>query len=80
MDTLITSLQNLKVKEAAKLRERRARKQNDLFLIEGYRELLRALDSGGTVQTLFYCPELFFGTNKRELIKRCPFSLERSND
>ena len=52
----ITSLQNPKVKEAVHLRERRERDRTDLFLIEGYRELKRAVDAGRSVEILFFCP------------------------
>ncbi len=64
----ITSLQNPKIKDAVHLRERKARKETDLFLIEGYRELLRAVQSKRVIDTLFFCPEFFLGSNERELI------------
>lgn len=66
----ITSLQNPKIKEVVKLRERREREKTDLFLIEGYRELKRAIDAKRRVQTLFYCPELFLGSNERALLEQ----------
>lgn len=66
----ITSLQNPKVKQVVRLRERRQREKSDLFLIEGYRELLRAVDVGRAIETLFICPELFLGSNERLLIER----------
>lgn len=68
--TAITSLTNPKVKLSVKLRQHNKRRDTRLFLIEGYRELLRAIDAGHPVQTLFYCPELFLGENERELIER----------
>ena len=64
----ITSLQNPRIKETVKLRERRSRDEQGRFLIEGYRELKRAIDSGRQIETLFFCPELFLGSNERELI------------
>jgi len=66
----ITSLQNPKVKHVVRLRERRQREKSDQFLIEGYRELLRAIDAGRIIETLFICPELFLGTNEHVLIER----------
>jgi len=66
--TLLTSLQNPRVKEVVKLRQRRDRDDKGLFLIEGYRELRRAADNGAKVTVLFYCPELFLGSNEEELI------------
>ena len=64
----ITSLQNPKIKDAVKLRERRDRDRTGLFLIEGYRELKRAVDAKRKLEMVFYCPELFLGTNERDLI------------
>lgn len=65
----ITSAQNPKVKFAKKLWDRRDRDKNQQFLIEGYREILRAVESGHILQTLFICPDLFLGSNEQALIK-----------
>ena len=67
-DLHLTSLQNPRVKFAASLRERRDRDREQLFLIEGYRELRRALDNRFPVRELFICPELFQGENEPALI------------
>lgn len=72
---MITSLQNPKVKEVVKLRDRRTREESGLFLIEGYRELKRALDAGRQIETLFYCPELFLGSNEEALKEQCKAAL-----
>ncbi len=66
--TEITSLQNPKVKVAVRLRDRRDRDEADQFLIEGYRELKRAVDAGVQVETIFYCPEFFLSVNEEALI------------
>ena len=65
----ITSLQNPKIKEAVQLRERREREQTQLFLIEGYRELKRAIEANRSIQTLFFCPEFFLKENEWALIE-----------
>jgi len=67
----ITSAQNPKIKDVVRLRERRQREKTGKFLIEGYRELLRAVDAGTVVESLFICPELFLGSNEQALIDRC---------
>jgi len=54
---LITSLQNQRVKDAAKLRDRRQRDKQGRFLIDGVRELDRALDAGVTPVEVFACEE-----------------------
>lgn len=66
----LTSLQNPQVKQIVRLRDRTEREQTDQFLIEGYRELLRASDSGFPIKTLYICPELFLGTNEQSLITK----------
>ncbi len=67
----ITSLQNPRVKEVGRLRTRRYRDEANMLLIEGYRELLRALENQWNPHTLFYCRELFLGGNEEALIRRC---------
>lgn len=66
---IITSLQNAKVKLVVKLRDRRERDKQELFLIEGYRELLRAVDGNHPIDSLLFCPELFLGSNEPQLIE-----------
>ncbi|GAB4226861.1 MAG: RNA methyltransferase [Chlamydiales bacterium] len=66
---LITSVQNPKIKEAVKLRERRTRDQTGLFLIEGYRELSRALLGNQSIQHVFWCSEFFLGSNEIPLLQ-----------
>lgn len=66
----ITSLQNLKVKDVVRLRERRKRDLTGKFLIEGYRELLRASEGGLPIEELYICPDLYLGDNEPELIQK----------
>lgn len=68
--TEIASLQNPRVKQVVRLRERRERDKTQTFLIEGYRELLRAIDGSHPITDLFICPDLFLGTNEETLIDR----------
>ena len=69
--TKITSLQNPRIKDVIKLRKRPSRDEQDLLLIEGYRELKRGMDNHIKPQTLFYCLDLFQGKNEGPLIERC---------
>lgn len=66
----ITSLQNERVKTAVKLRQRSHRDASGLMLIEGYREILRAIENGHPLGELFYCPDLFQGQNNQALLDR----------
>ena len=65
----LTSLQNPKIKQLVKLRERRERNNSQQFIIEGYRELLRAHENNYFIQSLFYCDPLFLGSNEWSLIE-----------
>lgn len=64
----LTSAQNPKIKAVVRLRNRRERDTTDTFIIEGYRELLRANTAGYPLSSLFICPELFLGGNETALI------------
>lgn len=67
--TEITSLQNERIKKCVRLRERKEREKTKLFLIEGYRELKRALDAGHRIEELYVCPDFFLGENEKSLIE-----------
>ena len=58
MTETITSRQNSRIKEAAKLRQARQRTKQGRFLIDGAREIIRALDSGIKPLEAFICPSL----------------------
>lgn len=67
-DFRITSSANPRVKELVRLRERRARDERGLLLIEGYRELTRALDAKIPILDFYYCPSFFLGENESALL------------
>ena len=58
MTELITSKQNQRIKDAVKLRSARERAGQGRFLIDGSREIGRALDAGVEVVEAFVCDEL----------------------
>lgn len=64
----ITSLQNPRVKQLVKLRDRRDRDEAGLFLVEGYREIRRALEKSVKLTELYYSPAWFLGENEPALI------------
>lgn len=68
---LLTSPSNPRIKEIAKLRQRSHRDRAGALLIEGYRELKRALDNGYKPTTVVTCPELFLGKHEPALVDRC---------
>jgi RNA methyltransferase, TrmH family len=54
----ITSLTNTRVKAAVRLRDRRERETTGLTIVDGAREILRALDAGVRVETTFLAEDL----------------------
>ena len=57
-----------------KLRDRRPRDEAGTFLVEGYREIRRALEKGIKFQELYYSPEWFLGENEPALIAQAEAS------
>ncbi|MDQ8180891.1 RNA methyltransferase [Pelagicoccus sp. SDUM812005] len=65
---LITSLQNPRVKNLVKLRDRRARNQQGVFIAEGYRAISRAMEKDVIPQEVYFCPDCFLGENEEGLL------------
>jgi TrmH family RNA methyltransferase len=65
---LITSLQNPRLKRLVRLRDRRSRDEERAFLVEGYREVRRALERKVTLDELYFSPEWFLGENEPTLL------------
>ncbi|MEX2043718.1 MAG: RNA methyltransferase [Opitutus sp.] len=66
----ISSLQNPRVKQLVKLRDRRPRDEAGVFLVEGYREIRRALEKGVPLRELYFSPGWFLGGNEPALLAR----------
>lgn len=64
----LTSPANPRVKHVVKLRQRSHREAQQQLLIEGYREIKRALENRQSLQELYTCPPLFQGVNETALI------------
>ncbi len=58
------------MKQLVKLRERRDRDEAGLFLVEGYREVRRALEKGIRPKEFYFCPDWFLGENEPALIEQ----------
>jgi len=57
-ELIITSPANARLRSLVALRRRRTREAAGLTLIDGYDELLLALDAGVVPRTVYFCPEL----------------------
>lgn len=67
---IITSLKNPGVKLARSLRNRNAREEYGLSVLEGFRAVSRGLDCGIEMTDCYFCPDLFLGENESGLIAR----------
>ncbi len=68
----ITSLQNPHVKNAVRLRDRRHREKQGQILIDGARELRRAMDGGVQLIEVFVCEPLCRSQEARQLLATLP--------
>ena len=66
---LISSRNNPKIKLARALRQRKARQESGLFVVEGIHPVGEAVQSGATIDTIIYAPELLTSEFARELIQ-----------
>ena len=64
----ITSLQNPRIKQLVKLRDRRPRDEAGVFLVEGYREIRRALEKKVPLREVYFSPEWYLGENEPTLL------------
>lgn len=67
----IASLQNPRIKNVVKLRQRAHRDEQGILIVEGYRELKRALENNRRPGSLFFCRDFFLGKNEASLIHKC---------
>ena len=67
---VLTSLANPRVKAAAALRDRREREATGLTIVDGAREIRRALDAGVEVVEAFVCEPLLAGPDARAALDR----------
>lgn len=66
----ITSLQNPRVKQLVKLRDRGPRDEAGVFLVEGYRAITRAMERGVRPRELYFCREWFLGENEDAVLEQ----------
>jgi len=73
---LIQSTQNSRIKNIQKLfTKSKERKEQNLFVIEGAREIHLALAASYSLESVFICPELFSKTGYPEILPELPPSI-----
>ena len=58
MSSVIKSQVNPKIKRLVRLRDKRSRKREDAFLVEGRPEIDRFLETQQQIEEVYYCPKL----------------------
>jgi RNA methyltransferase, TrmH family len=58
MHPIITSPQNPKIKNIIALEKSRERKEQEVFIVEGFKELSLAVEGKYTFESLFFCPSI----------------------
>jgi TrmH family RNA methyltransferase len=66
----IQSRQNPRVQNLAKLNDRAHREALGRFLVEGHREIERALGRAGTIEEIYFCPEHFRAGQGEALLEK----------
>jgi len=70
MPELISSPSNPLIKQARALRQKKARDESGLFLVEGILHVGEAAEAGWNIESLLYCPERLRSVFGRELVER----------
>jgi len=69
MHPIITSAQNPKIKNILALEKPRERKNQNLFVIEGTKELSLAVQGGYKITSVFFCPEIIESKALQPIVK-----------
>ncbi|HEX6271175.1 MAG TPA: RNA methyltransferase [Anaerolineales bacterium] len=67
---LITSFTNPLIKQARALRQKKARLESGLFLVEGIHHIGEAVEAGWQVETVLYAPDLLTSHFGHDLVSR----------
>lgn len=68
MHFLITSTQNPKIKSLLSLEKPRERRKQQLFIVEGAKEVRMALEAGYRIGNIFYCEEIINKSESLDLL------------
>jgi TrmH family RNA methyltransferase len=67
MHPVITSAQNPKIKNILALEKARERKNQNVFIIEGIKELSLAIAGGYVIESVFFCPAIISDTALKKI-------------
>ncbi|HNT51243.1 MAG TPA: RNA methyltransferase, partial [Cyclobacteriaceae bacterium] len=70
MHFLITSTQNPKIKSLLALEKPRERRKQQLFIVEGAKEVRMAMDAGYRIGNIFFCEEILDKNESGDLLRQ----------
>lgn len=73
---MITSLQNTRIKDIVKLSKAKERREQNLFILEGARELSLAIKANYSIDSIYICPELFIKTDYPDVLDSIPIDIK----
>jgi RNA methyltransferase, TrmH family len=73
----ITSTTNPKIKKIVKLQKASERREQGVFIIEGFKEITFALEAGYTIDSLFYCPDIITNIDVKKISAKNIFEITR---
>lgn len=74
--SMITSLSNPLIKQARSLRQKKARRESRLFLVEGIHHVGEVVEAGWEVDSILYAPDLLTSSFAHDLIFRLKANLQ----
>jgi TrmH family RNA methyltransferase len=80
MHFLITSTQNPKIKSLLALEKPRERRKQQLFVIEGTKEVRMAMEAGYRIGNIFFCEEILDEKESGDLLKQDKLLIPVSKD
>jgi TrmH family RNA methyltransferase len=73
----ITSTTNPKIKNIVKLQKASERREQGVFIIEGFKEITFAMEAGFTIESLFYCPDIIINININKISAKNLYEITR---
>ena len=80
MHFLITSTQNPKIKSLLALEKPRERRKQQLFIIEGAKEVRMAMEAGYRIGNIFFCEEILDKKESGDLLQQDKLLIPVSKD
>ena len=73
---MITSLSNPLIKQARALRQKKARRESGMFLVEGIHHVGEVAEAGWDIESIIYAPDLLTSSFAHDLISRININLQ----